>query len=361
MRVLVISDVCGKLGGAYLATLNLCRALTRQGHEVRCCATHFDARTDFDIETFTRIVPLIRFGHRWKLPSRALVQQAKWIFGSWKPKLVICVGLTSLTTQVLQTFPKKSTFAWELTNATTGNKFVDSRIHTLLSRSIALLSPSQTIDQNIRKTYGYSGPIKRLPFWTEPTLQLQTKLSNNKSPLKNHDFLFLGRRDPEKGIKELIQATASLLSEFPGIRVAVAGAGDAEPFAALANSLNISSANLYFLSLPNHLDALAELAKARYLALPSYHEGYPLSLLEAAEYGIPFIASDVGSIAEVFGGSFGCHIVPAKDVVSLANAMRSALEMPQPEYRKASEQLQCQYRLLCSDEAVVSFLSQLSA
>lgn len=359
MRVLVVSDVCGKIGGAYLATLNLCKALARQGHEVRCLATHFDGGTELTNAGFSRIGPLISSGHRWNLPGRSLVYQARVIHAVLKPKLVVCVGLTSLATQTLRTFPRQSVYVWELTNATPGNKFVDPHIHGLLGNSKAILSPSNTIDHNIRKTYGYSGPIQRLPFWTEPT---QHKQSNALETItKIHDFLFLGRRDPEKGIKELIHATASLLSKFPYVRVGIAGAGDPAQYIALANSLKIPADNVYFLTLPNHSDALAELAKSKYLVLPSYHEGYPLSLLEAAEYGVPFIASDVGSIAEVYGGSLGCHIIPPRDSVALASAMEKALLIAQADYVRSSENLQRQYQSLCSDQTVMGLLSQLVA
>jgi glycosyltransferase involved in cell wall biosynthesis len=359
MRALIVSDVCGKQGGAYLATFNLCRALHRLGHQVHCLAMHFDSKIDFGKEAFRTSRPIVKFGHRWKLPHHALVRQTQLVNRIWRPNLVISVGLTSLSTQILRILPKQSVYVWELTNATPGNKFVDPKIRAELSRCRAVLSPSMTIDKNIVKTYGYAGRIERLPFWIEPSTLGDSPASQRPPSQKTNDFIFLARRDPEKGLSELIQAAATVLKSHPQTRLLIAGAGDDTPYVAIADSLKIPSQNLRFVSFPNHSDALCELGRSKYLVLPSYHEGYPLSLLEAAEIGVPFIATDVGSIAEVFGDTQGCHIIPARDTNALTQAMACALETPVSDYTLHSDRLISKYKTLCSDKTIQDFLERL--
>lgn len=83
------------------------------------------------------------------------------------------------------------------------------------------------------------------------------------------------------------------------------------------------------------------LAATRYLVLPSWHEGYPLSLLEAIQYSIPFIATDVGSIKEIFGDCSVCRIIPSRDITALYAAMKSCLSESETHYvsrRKAAHQ-----------------------
>lgn len=360
MRALVVSDVCGKQGGAYLATFNLCRALKRLGHQVHCMAMHFDSNIDFEKEEFRTSSPILKFGHRWRLPHNALVRQIQILNRIWRPNVVISVGLTSLSTQLLRVMPQQSVYVWELTNATPGNKFVDPSIHAQLPRCRALLSPSMKIDQNIAKTYGYVGKIERLPFWTEPSTLSHSLASARTFPQRTNDFIFLARRDPEKGLSELIHATAAAQKLFPQIKVLIAGAGDEAPYISIAKSLAIPKENIRFATFPNHSDALQELARSKYLVLPSYHEGYPLSLLEAAEFGVPFIATDVGSVAEVFGDTAGCHIIPARDSIALTSAMELALKTTTSEYLSHSVELVSKYKSLCSDESIQELLGRLS-
>jgi glycosyltransferase involved in cell wall biosynthesis len=58
--------------------------------------------------------------------------------------------------------------------------------------------------------------------------------------------------------------------------------------------------------------------------LPSYSEGVPNVLLEAAACGAPFIASSVGGIPEIAGIS-PCRLVPPGDPNQLADSLALGL------------------------------------
>jgi glycosyltransferase involved in cell wall biosynthesis len=66
--------------------------------------------------------------------------------------------------------------------------------------------------------------------------------------------------------------------------------------------------------------------------LPSYHEGYPLVLLEAAMFGVPFIATQVGSVPEMVGRSEAGLLVPPRDDGALARVMLQVLDEPTDAY-----------------------------
>jgi glycosyltransferase involved in cell wall biosynthesis len=59
------------------------------------------------------------------------------------------------------------------------------------------------------------------------------------------------------------------------------------------------------------------------LVMPSVHEGFPYTLLEAASLKIPFIASEVGGVREIFTSGLDCLLVPPRDPLKLAEAIRS--------------------------------------
>jgi glycosyltransferase involved in cell wall biosynthesis len=70
---------------------------------------------------------------------------------------------------------------------------------------------------------------------------------------------------------------------------------------------------------------LAQLYRAADLfVLASHHEGYGIAIAEAAAYGLPVVASDVGGISEAILG-VRHRRVPPGDVAALADALRGFL------------------------------------
>jgi glycosyltransferase involved in cell wall biosynthesis len=217
---------------------------------------------------------------------------------------------------------------WETTNANMGNKFIDEEAVRNIYRCLAILSPSDTIDRGIRKTYAYQGSIVRLPYWIPDISSLPREKVN---PLK-YDFVYLGRLDVEKGINELITAFAALKKKRLG-RLAICGFGRAEPFQRKAKELGIAeSVDIY----PNASEETVEniMQSARWYVLPSYHEGYPLSVLEAARRGIPIIATSVGSVLEMVGRSEAGLLIPPRNIDALVSVMEYTSSESELEYAR---------------------------
>ncbi len=302
---------------------------------------------------FEVVRPIVRRGCRWDLPGRSLAWQAVRSIRRHRPDLVISVGVTRLARYLLRGDVAAKLVVWELTQASPGNKFVDGAASRKLGRCRGMLSPSKTIDENIRATYGYPGKIVRLPFWIEDEqLPAVPALAKYEA-----DFIFLGRRDVDKGLSELLQATAIVARRFPQLRVLVAGPGDDAPFAALARDLGVAP-HVSFRFFPKRADAMTALGQSRFLLLPSHHEGYPLVLLEAAQRSVPFIATRVGSIPEVYGGSRAALLVPSKDKDALASAMIIAMSEAPEDYGSRRLAAHSLFRGLASAHAVRSRLDE---
>ncbi len=354
--VVVVSDVYGQRGGAYRVTSLLCHAIADCGFNATCFATWVDVDSLTGRENFSIVQPLIKRGSRWDLPNRALAWQVQRFVQEHNPVAVIVIGLTKVCGYLLNSRIARQLLVWELTNAKPGNKFVDGRAAQRISRCGQVLSPAVTIDAGIRATYGYTGPVTRMPFWIEDEI-----IKSVPAPDKfAADFLFLARREDDKGLRELIHAASSLQSEFPAHRILIAGPGDETPYRKLAEQLCINNC-VSFCSLPGRIDAMQTLAASRFLVLPSYHEGYPLSLLEAAQYGVPFVATDVGSVREVFGDCEGCRIIPPRDADALAKVMKSQLLMGQSDYLNARNSVHQRFLEISSGESVRRRLQQLLA
>ncbi len=72
-------------------------------------------------------------------------------------------------------------------------------------------------------------------------------------------------------------------------------------------------------------DMPAVLAQATLVCLPSYREGFPKVLLEAAACGRPLIATDVPGCREICRSDETGLLVPPHDIVALADAIASLL------------------------------------
>ena len=126
-------------------------------------------------------------------------------------------------------------------------------------------------------------------------------------------FLYAGRLDPEKGLDVLLEA----FREVPGELVLV-GSGSEE-----ARLRSLAGERVRF-EPPRDRDGLVELyAAADVFVLPSRSEPWGMVLNEAAEAGLPLIATDgVGASAELVEHGVNGFRVPVGDEGALADAMR---------------------------------------
>ena len=130
----------------------------------------------------------------------------------------------------------------------------------------------------------------------------------------------------DKGIGELIEAVRTLKAEGLTFRLILAGTPDP------ANPASIPQATLSaweregLVELPGFVRDMAPLLRQSHIAcLPSYREGLPLFLLEAAATGLPCVTTDVPGCREaVLHGQNGL-LVPVRTVAPLANALRTLL------------------------------------
>jgi glycosyltransferase involved in cell wall biosynthesis len=139
-------------------------------------------------------------------------------------------------------------------------------------------------------------------------------------PRRGFTFLFLGNLLARKGLPDLLHALAD-----PSLRGAdwclmVAGGGDWARLGHLAREMGIGE-RVRWAGWLDRAGTDAALAGADALVLPSYHEGLPLVLLEAAGLGVPVITTPVGAIPELFSDGETALLVAPGDRVALAAAL----------------------------------------
>lgn len=137
-------------------------------------------------------------------------------------------------------------------------------------------------------------------------------------------FLFLGRIGHRKGAFDLLQAFAALPPELRSrARLVFAGDGEVETLREAAKPYGDS------VQVHSWIDAAqrdALLAQSDVFALPSYHEGVPMALLEAMATGLPVITTSVGGIPDVIGDQCEGLLIAPGDANALQAAMRTMIE-----------------------------------
>lgn len=126
----------------------------------------------------------------------------------------------------------------------------------------------------------------------------------------------VARLQPEKGVAVFVRAAALLKERVPGVRFVVAGDGPLRPdLARLARQLRVPVSFLGF-----RTDGPSLLGEFDVLVVPSFTEGTPLVVLEAASAGVPVVASAVGGIPDQLCHGVDGLLVPPGDHPALADA-----------------------------------------
>ncbi len=147
-------------------------------------------------------------------------------------------------------------------------------------------------------------------------------------------ILFASRLLREKGLEELLAAFALVHSEHPGTRLWIAG----EPYA--PNPSSFSRAEVDGWSRRPGVEVLGQvedmpglLAQVDIVALPSYREGTPKILLEAAACGLPIVATDIPGCQGVVEDGKSGYLMPAKSVKPLADRLVELAADPELRHR----------------------------
>jgi glycosyltransferase involved in cell wall biosynthesis len=128
--------------------------------------------------------------------------------------------------------------------------------------------------------------------------------------------LYLGWVVPTKGIEELMEAWTRLAPR--GWVLDIAGPEDPLFLARLRHLYPLE--DVQFLGSRPHPEAMALLAGAEFLVLPSHSEGFPNIVLEAMALGKPVLGTRVGAIPELLGEDGGLLVDP-RSVPQLEEAL----------------------------------------
>jgi len=131
----------------------------------------------------------------------------------------------------------------------------------------------------------------------------------------------------DKGVAEFVAAARDLRGQGVRARFALVGAPDAANPACISETELRAWAAEGVVEWWGHRDDMrAVYAACHVVCLPSYREGLPKALLEAAACGRPIVATDAPGCREIVRDGENGLLVPVRDAGALAIALRRLLE-----------------------------------
>ena len=150
-----------------------------------------------------------------------------------------------------------------------------------------------------------------------------------RSPDAPVTFLLVARLLREKGVEEFVEAARLVKQEFPTSRFQLLGPRDERnPTVVSVHQLDNWQEEGIVTWLGETSDVRPIIGQADVVVLPSYREGTPRSLLEAAAMAKPIITTQTVGCREVVDDGVNGLLVPVKDSKALAEAMIRLIQDP---------------------------------
>jgi glycosyltransferase involved in cell wall biosynthesis len=136
-------------------------------------------------------------------------------------------------------------------------------------------------------------------------------------PERDMKLLFVGRLDPVKGLRVLIDAFETARASAPGITLTVIGDG-ADRLWLDAQAARIGGIEV--LGYRSQAEVAEALGQHDALVLPSFAEGVPVALMEAMAAARPVIATRVGGVQELVEDGVSGRVLAPGNAEALAEA-----------------------------------------
>jgi glycosyltransferase involved in cell wall biosynthesis len=150
-----------------------------------------------------------------------------------------------------------------------------------------------------------------------------------QAPLKNQMIILPARMLWDKGVGEFVEAARHIRAQRPDVRFVLVGTFDEQnpesvPFEQLSKWNEEGVVEWW-----GRMDNMPEVYRqSSIVCLPSYREGLPKSLLEAASCGLPIVTYDVPGCREVVQDKVNGFLVPLRDTQRMVESLLELIDNP---------------------------------
>ena len=139
-------------------------------------------------------------------------------------------------------------------------------------------------------------------------------------------LIYIGRLVKDKGVNELITTFDSISKSHPKCRLLLLGYYEQERDPLNEDTLRIIKENTAILERGFIRDIRPYLLLSSFLVFPSYREGFPNVVLQAAAMQLPAIVTDINGCNEIIQNNYNGLIIPKKNSEALEEAIQYLIE-----------------------------------
>jgi len=132
----------------------------------------------------------------------------------------------------------------------------------------------------------------------------------------------------DKGVLEFVEAARQLKAKHTNVRMVLVGDTDENPKSVHSKQLEEWTKQGIVEHWGYSTDVAQTMAQSHIIVLPSYREGLPKSLIEAAACGRAVITTDVPGCRDAITPDVSGLLVPVKNAVALTHAIEELLQNP---------------------------------
>ena len=146
---------------------------------------------------------------------------------------------------------------------------------------------------------------------------------NENKDRKENIILFAGKLEERKGYLDLLKAF-KLINDRTNYKLVLAGNGEVELAKKIIKSNNLN--NAFAIGWQNQEEISLWFSKASIFILPSYAEGFPISMIDALSNSCAVVTTPVGGIPDLMEDRKNCLYVTPGDVKEIEGALLSLIE-----------------------------------
>ena len=179
------------------------------------------------------------------------------------------------------------------------------------------------LSEEWKKFFASTFKLKRLEIINNVIEEVHNKPHTEERDSLN--LLFLGQIGKRKGVFDLLDVLANNKEEFKDkVKVTIGGIGDVDRLQKTLSEHRFNG-DVTYAGWVNGSKKAQLLNSCDVYILPSYHEGLPISVLEAMSYGKPVISTNVGGIPEIVKPGFNGWLFQPGDHQALNTIIREAM------------------------------------